>query len=173
MFKVKNGEIDKLGMLFERHKRLLFAYFYRSTLDQHASEDLVQTVFMKILQYRHNFSGTGKFTTWMYRIAHNASIDYFRKNQRYQNLDTIHEINMSDEQTPENEIMQKENVHLLNKAMARLSVENRDVLLLSKFQKLKYKEIGEILHCSENTVKIKVFRAMADLKQNYKLLEKS
>lgn len=173
MFKVKNGEIEKLGLLFERHKRLLFAYFYRSTMDQQASEDLVQIVFMKILKYRHNFSGTGKFTTWMYRIAHNASIDFFRKNQRCQDLETLHATNFTEEQTPENEMLHNEKMQLLNIAMTQLSVEHRNVLLLSKYQQLKYKEIGEILNCSENTVKIKVFRALAELKQKYKQLDKS
>ncbi|KAA3618811.1 MAG: sigma-70 family RNA polymerase sigma factor [Calditrichaeota bacterium] len=173
MFKVKSGEIDKLGLLYERYKKMLFAYFFRSTNDRYTSEDLVQIVFTKILTYRHNFSGTGKFTTWMYRIAYNVSIDHFRKNQRYQMHGELNEMSAVDEQTPEIATLQNEQIQLLHKALAALSHENRTVLLLSKFQKLKYKEIGHILDCSENTVKVKVFRALSDLKKNYNLLEKS
>ena len=62
---------------------------------------------------------------------------------------------------------------MLSMAMDRLSVDKREVLLLSKYQEKKYHEIGEILGCTEGAVKVKVFRALQELKVIYKQLEKS
>ncbi len=81
---VKSGEIDRLGLLFERYKKPLFGYFYRTFHDKETSEDLVQNVFIRILKYRSKFTGYGKFSSWMYRIAHNVSVDYYRKNKNHQ-----------------------------------------------------------------------------------------
>ena len=61
---------------------------------------------------------------------------------------------------------------MLSMAIERLSEEKREVLLLSKYQKKKYKEIGEILGCSEGAVKVKVFRALEELRVIYRQLEK-
>jgi len=69
--------------------------------------------------------------------------------------------------------MQQEDEHMmLNLAMEKLPSEKREVLLLSKYQEKKYKEIGEILGCSEGAVKVKVFRALQELKAVYEQLEK-
>jgi RNA polymerase sigma-70 factor (ECF subfamily) len=57
-------------------------------------------------------------------------------------------------------------------AMDRLPVDKREILLLSKFQDKKYKEIGEIIGCSEGAVKVKVFRALQELREVYRKLEK-
>ncbi len=69
MLMVKSGEIDRLGLLFERYKKPLFGYFYRTFHDKETSEDLVQNVFIRILKYRSKFTGYGKFSSWMYRIG--------------------------------------------------------------------------------------------------------
>jgi RNA polymerase sigma-70 factor (ECF subfamily) len=63
-------------------------------------------------------------------------------------------------------------MQLLSMAMDRLPEDKREILLLSKFQDKKYKEIGEILGCTEGAVKVKVFRALQELKEVYKELEK-
>ena len=69
-------------------------------------------------------------------------------------------------------IQKDEELQLLSMAMDRLPEEKRELLLLSKYQDKKYKEIGEMLGCTEGAVKVKVFRALQDLKAVYKQLEK-
>ena len=78
---VQAGDLEKIGLLFERYKQILFAYFYRNTNHIHTSEDLVQNVFLRIIKYRQRFKGYGKFTTWMYHIARNVYLDYDKKNK--------------------------------------------------------------------------------------------
>lgn len=171
MLDVKAGDIKKLGILFERYKTVLFSYLFRITQNKHTSEDLVQNVFMRILKYRKNFTGCGKFTNWMYKIAHNVSVDHFNKDNRYRATDDFSKYNLKDNQTGDEVLIQKEQVKLLEKALYQLSEKKREILVLSKYQKLKYKDISKILGCSEATVKVRVFRAIMDLKDKYTRLE--
>ena len=65
MLTVREGDIEKLGILFERHHRRLFNFFLRLTARRHLSEDLVQEVFVRLLKYRHTFRENSTFTAWM------------------------------------------------------------------------------------------------------------
>ena len=79
MISVRDGNMEKLGMLFERHHGRLFNYFLHLTGNRHLSEDLVQEVFVRLLKYRHTFRENSTFTAWMFQIARNVRIDYLRK----------------------------------------------------------------------------------------------
>ena len=171
MLRIQKGEIDFLGILFERYKMQLFGFFFRTTGNRTASEDMVQNVFLRILKYKDKFSGYGKFTSWMYQIARNVSFDYFKKNSKYEISDELDDINEDENSQPDQALISDESTKLLNTAMMRLSEDKREVLVLSKYQELKYKEIAEILNCSEVNVKVKVFRALSELKQVYSQLE--
>jgi RNA polymerase sigma-70 factor (ECF subfamily) len=86
MIRVKHGDLDKLAVLYERYNRALFGFFFKVTLNSQASEDLVQTVFFKIIKYRDQYRAEeGLFATWMFRIAHNANIDHFHSLERSRN----------------------------------------------------------------------------------------
>lgn len=173
MEKVREGDLDKLGLLFERYKKPLFGFFYGMNKNAELSEDLVQNVFYRILKYRYLFRGEGDFRTWMFHIARNVSHDHFRKNKlnAKESLEIWQE-RLGSWQNRSTEIEQDEELAILTMAMDRLPADKREILLLSKFQDKKYKEIGEIIGCSEGAVKVKVFRALQELKTVYKNLEK-
>ena len=171
MDEVRSGDLEKLGLLFERHKDALFGYFYRNTHNAEVSEDLVQSVFLRILKYRALFSGDGKFTTWMYHIAHNVHTDHFKKSNTQANAGRISTAEPNDCETAEKLFVKSETVKLIEKALRRLSKDKREILVLSRYQGLKYKEISEILGCSEGAVKVRIFRAVVSLKQIYAELE--
>ena len=75
---VRDGDVAKLGVLFERHHRPVFEFLVRMTGDRTAAEDLVQDVFVRMLKYRATYRDVGSFETWMFRIARNARADYFQ-----------------------------------------------------------------------------------------------
>jgi RNA polymerase sigma factor (sigma-70 family) len=173
MLKVKEGDLDKLGLLFERYKKPLFGFFYGLTKDAELCEDLVQNVFFRILKYRYLFRGEGDFKTWMFHIARNVNHDHFRKTKWKLKESLEHwEEKLGSEENRVTEFQQDEEMQLLSMAMDRLPEDKREILMLSKFQDKKYKEIGEIIGCTEGAVKVKVFRALQELKEVYKELEK-
>ena len=170
---IKNGDIKKLGILFEKYKNPLFGYFYRNTNNQDKSEDLVQSVFYRILKYRKNFNGEGKFTSWMYHIAHNVLYDsVYKKKMKTEPIENI-DFALREETDHEASLINDENISVLKKALDMMHHEQREILILSKYQNLKYREIGDILNCTESTVKVRVFRAMEDLRVIYHRLEGS
>ena len=174
MMKVKDGDLDRLGLLFERYKRPLYGFFYGLVREQNLSEDLVQNTFLRILKYRHLFRGDGDFRAWMFHIARNVNHDNYRKN-RLNLKDDLEkwQDRLSHGENRSTEIQHEEEHQMLSMAMERLPEDKREILLLSKYQEKKYQEIGEILGCSEGAVKVKVFRALQELKVIYKQLEKS
>jgi RNA polymerase sigma-70 factor (ECF subfamily) len=164
MTAVRDGDLDKLGYLFEKYHKQLYNFLLRQHRDSQMCEDIVQEVFLKILKYRHTYRGKGKFTTWMYSIAHNTMVDHFRKaRNRYEFTDEIDRV-ISTQLTPEQLSERSSRHEVLYKALDRLSDEKREVLILSRFQNLKYEEISEVLGCPVGTIKARVFHAMKDLR---------
>lgn len=173
MTKVKNGDLDKLGLLFERYKKPLFGFFYGMNKDTAVSEDLVQNVFFRILKYRYLFREEGEFRTWMFHIARNVSHDHFRKIKwkGREDIDNWKD-RLSNNDNRQEEYRHDDEMQLLSMAMDKLPDDRKEILLLSKYQEKRYREIGEILGCTESAVKVKVFRALQELKEIYKQLEK-
>jgi RNA polymerase sigma factor (sigma-70 family) len=171
MFQVKAGDIEQLGILFERYKKPLFGFFYRTTRNPALCEDLVQNVFLRLLKYRTTFTGSGKFTTWMFQIAHNVFVDNCTRSGRTRNIEDMDENSFIAEQELTDNVIKEEEVRLLNEALNKLDAEQRELIVLSKYQELKYKEIGNILNCSEGAVRVRIFRAVAELKKIYLQLE--
>ena len=79
MQKVRDGDLAKMAVLFERHHRPLFRYFLRLTGNREFSEDLAQDVFFRMLKYRHSYQDGSPFTPWMYQVARNAHMDGVQK----------------------------------------------------------------------------------------------
>jgi len=167
MFKVRDGEIGKLGILFERHHVPLYNYFLRQTGRRDASEDLVQEVFLRMLKYRQSYRGESQFTVWMYRIARNSWVDYYKKAKRELPWDEDADEPISDDPNPNDDLEESQKLSQLRAALAKLSPEKREVLVLSRFQDMKYEEIAELLGCAVGTVKARVHRAIKDLKDIY------
>ena len=174
MLKVKSGDLDKLGLLYERHKKRVFGFFYNMNGNASLSEDLVQNVFMRMLKYKHTFTGEGSFSAWMFRTARNVNYDHFRKNSKETNQN--HLLSMEHKLKNEDDVAAQmdhnDTVSQLNLALQKLPLEKREILILSKYKELKFREIGAILGCSEAAAKVKAHRALKDLRTVFLELEK-
>ena len=167
MEEVRDGQVEKLAILFERHQIMLYNFFLRLTGNKGTSEDLVQDVFFRILKYRKSYQGQSKFTVWMYQIARNAHVDHLRKRKPEVPLDEQFEETASPETLPAEKMDAEIEIALLRKALDRLPPKKKEVLLLSRFQEMKYKDIAELLGCNIGSVKSAVHRAIKDLGRIY------
>jgi len=167
MLRVRAGETGLLAELFERHNRPVFGFFYRMTSRRELSEDLVQDVFLRILRYRDTYQPRTSFAAWMYGIARNAMIDQMRKRRPESSLDdAMAEVPTRDEPADERMRARQES-EILQRALSSLPADKREVLILARYQDLRYEEIGRILGCEPNAVKQRVFRAVKALGDRY------
>jgi len=168
MIAVQQGEVGKMGTLFERHHARIYNFCHRMTGSQAASEDLVQEAFMRALKYRQTFRGDADFLPWLYRLARNVCNDYFHKNQRFPITGEDLAEGVSSDPSALDAAQQREQICLLRQALLRLPVERREVLILSRFEFRNYEEIAHLLGCSVGAVKVRVHRAVNQLRETYR-----
>ena len=173
MLKVKSGDLEKMGLLYERHKKKLFGFFYNINSNASLSEDLVQNVFVRMMKYRHTFTGQGQFLAWMFSTARNVQHDLFKKNNKHRSTYEIGTVEYKVEDTDDQESLndRKDAISILNRALLKLPKEKREILILRKFKEMKFSEIGEVLGCSEGAAKVKAHRALKELKHVFMQME--
>jgi RNA polymerase sigma-70 factor (ECF subfamily) len=164
---VRSGHPALLAELFERHNRHVYGFLFRMTGSRELSEDLVQEVFLRILKYRETYQPQTSFAAWMYGIARHALIDVMRRKKPESSWDDgIPDIASPDPAVDER-LGARQDVLLLQKALASLPADKREVLVLARYQELRYDEIGRILGCDPNAVKQRVFRAVKALGERF------
>ncbi len=174
MLKVKSGDLDRMALLYTRYHKQLFGFFIKMCNTKDLSEDMVQNVFFRMLKYRHTYKETGNFRTWIYHLARNVFADNYRKNKRYnwqENMES-HETKFDMEKPQEEVMIENQNIHLLKVAMDKLSEEKRELLILSKYQGLKYQEIAEVMDCKVGALKVRLHRIVKELQESFSQLEK-
>lgn len=169
MVKVKSGDVEKLSLLYHRYSRRLFGFFFRLTNDAATSEDLVQNVFVRMLKYRKSYSETGSFEAWAFHIARNVHKDHFRKNKRYQWQESMTdwEAHLKDTDTREYKMQKSDELNNLERALQALPPEKRELIELTRIQKLKYDQVATLLGISESALKVRVHRTLKELRELY------
>jgi len=166
MLAVKSGDAEPFALLFDRYQRRLFEFFYRFSGDSASSEDLVQEVFLRMLKYRNSFRADSDFRPWMYQIARSVRIDRFNAQREERSLpESAADTLQSRSSGPFQYLMNAERLSALQKALLELPEEKRELLILARFQELKYEEIGSLLEVGTGTIKVRVHRAMLELRE--------
>ncbi|HET6255579.1 MAG TPA: RNA polymerase sigma factor [Puia sp.] len=174
MQQVRDGQLSELTELFERYHVRLYNFFLRLTLDKAVSEDLTQNLWHRVLRYRQSFEpASGSFRSWVYRMARNIYSDHLRQEQR------VPGGVKGDEEAEQiagppaewsgerGEGYTEDQFERLDAAMANLSPDQREILVLSRYQGLKYDEISKIKEISVPAIKVQVFRALRQLRALY------
>ncbi len=170
MLRVSEGEIGALSELFEANHKALFNFFLKMGLNSALGEDLVQETFMRILAYRKTFNGSSSFKAWLYRIARNTVSDHFRKLSNQNNHDSFDENVIETDSTLLDSIEKDSKQFAFDKALAGLPIEQREIIVLSRFQQLCYDEIADMLNCNINTLKTRMRTAIYNLRAQYLLV---
>lgn len=150
-----SGGREDFEMFFFQHQKRVYSvalHFFGG--DAETAEDVTQQVFLKIFTRLEHFRGEAQVTTWLYRITTNACIDEQRKKKRFSFFSDLFGLRekRSARRTPEEKIQTSEITGEVQKALASLDAKFRLPLLLKHVEGLSYREIAEILDCSEGTV---------------------
>lgn len=163
---VQAGDFAPASEVFERYSARIYNFAYRFLRNQEAAEDATQEVFVKMLKYANQFHGDAKLSTWLFSITANLCRDYLRKsdNKPKESEETLLTL-PSSELGPDRRLEARETEERVQKALEMLTPEQREAILLSRYQGLSYAEIAQIAGCSEGAIKTRVFRAMETLKK--------
>jgi RNA polymerase sigma-70 factor (ECF subfamily) len=172
---VLHGKRNDFQILVERYQSLVFRTCMGFLHDKDEVDDLTQEVFIQAYQSLNKFKGESAFSTWIYRIAVNASLNYVRKNSRrlvLNRLDSLfvtgkeREISFPayDNEDPENILIRLEKSKWIQNALDSLPENQRIAIVLSKYDDLSQKEISEIMKITEGAVESLIQRAKANLK---------
>jgi len=164
MILVSNGNLDMMSILFDRYHIRIFNFLLKMTRDRDISQDITQETFYKAIKYRASYK-KGKFSSWIYTIARNIFSDHYQSQKnKDQPLDEI-EYKIEREET--NSIEKSETNEQLNRALEQLNQSDRELVIMNRYQGIKYQEIAEITGSTAGAVKTKVHRAIHKLKDHY------
>jgi len=162
-----DGDNQAFDRLISRNKRQVFSLIYRMIKNPADAEDLAQESFIKAFRNLASYDPSYPFITWLFKIAHNTTIDFLRANKTtILSLDN-EESSIQDEcfdQSLEESIDSLSDKSMIDKALTTLPPTYREILILRHQQELTYAEIADTLDIPEGTVKIRLFRARNLLK---------
>ncbi len=162
------GDTAAYGRLVERYQDRLYNSLLRVLNSAEDARDLAQDAFVQAFLKLDSFRGSSAFYTWLYRIAFNLAMSHARKQRPVASLDGAKNSYGSEptDNTPtaETDVMQRERVQLVHAALAELSAEYRQILVLREIEGCRYDEIAEILELPVGTVRSRLFRARLQLR---------
>jgi RNA polymerase sigma-70 factor, ECF subfamily len=167
---VREKDQERYAEIVERYQTRLFVYIYRLVGNKEEAEDLLQDVFVKAYRNLNSYDTERKFSSWIYRIAHNEAVNYIKRKslKRFISLETITTTkdkldSSSIEEGADKAWLRKEVSKEVSDAIDRLPFKYKQVLTLRYYSEQSYEEIGEILGKPVNTVGTLINRAKKKL----------
>ena len=166
---VADGDASCLGTLFERHHRGVYQYCLQLTRSPAVSEDLVQDVFLKLLQKAGSYRGEGSCKAWIFNIARNVTFDYLRRADRRVTSDEDEEgaVHLVDHRSTEQVAAGEQNLRLVARALAEIPAAAREVIWLGRFVFEDYDELARALGCTASAARVRMHRAMQQLNSTF------
>ena len=165
MLRYKDGDTGAFEALYRRHNDALYRYLLRLCRNQHTAEDLYQETWSKIVRSRSRYRPTAKFTTFLYRVAHNCFIDNIRRNKRHNVESAVDPDTTADPADEQAVLVDKGKARQqLESALMLLPDEQRDVFLLHEEAGLNLDAIAFVTGAPRETVKSRLRYAVKKLK---------
>lgn len=174
--KVKNGDDEATVLLYKNIKNISYKKAYSILKNHHDAEDIAEDVFVKTIEKIDTIKKPNEFISWVSTVAENKAKDLIKKNKPVymgENFEySTDDVNSDQSVLPENIAESNENINLYKQLVSKLSDNQRTALILNKIEEKKFREIAEILGCSENTVKSRVRLGEIKLKREAERLKK-
>ena len=161
--KATDGDYEAFGELYGIYLDYIYRYVFYQVKNKMMAEDLTEEIFVKVWEAIGKYKrGSLAFRAWLYRIAHNHVIDYFRTRRQHLPLkEEMPDTSDNPEQELEEKLMQQE----LAKALSYLPSQQRQVIILKFIEELDNHEIAQIMQKSEGAIRVMQMRALAALRQ--------
>jgi len=160
----RHGDRDAFAALVVRYQRPVFNAAWWVVKNADDAADVAQNVFLKVAERIADFDPQYRFFSWLYRIAVNEALNSVRRHHREEPLDDEVDVPGPDGDAPDRRLEDARLSARLRDAMARLSTNDRTVLVLRHFSELSYQEIGQVLELDEKTVKSRLHEARMRLR---------
>lgn len=166
MQNVKDGNLSEMSVLFERYHLRIYNFFFRLTFNMDVSQDLTQNLFYRMIKYKNSYKSEYSVKSWIFQIARNLHADYCNEEKRAGEL-FLKTDKYPSEPTDEAEGYQEDDYSRLEKAISNLSDDQKEIIVLSRYQGLKYEEISAITNQSVSAIKVAMYRAIKQLRGIY------
>jgi RNA polymerase sigma-70 factor (ECF subfamily) len=170
MLRYRDGDVRAFELLYERHKGPLYRYLQRMCGRREVADDLFQEVWSKVIASRSRYEARAQFNTFLFRIAHNSAIDYFRRSGRphenaAQDIDEVAEqVGAAEHERPDAALSEAQVRSDFRRALAELPAEQRDVFVLYEESGLSLEEIGRVTGVAMETAKSRLRYAVGKLR---------
>ncbi len=167
--KTQDGDKQAFNELVRRYEAKITRYGRKFLFNYEDVLDAVQDVFIKAYVNIESFTVSRKFSTWLYRIAHNTFINVIKKKGREQvsffDFDTFFQFNVADTTSLSGDLMRREEAAELGEALSHMDPKYREPLVLYYFEQKSYQEIADIMHIPVATVGVRLKRARENVKK--------
>jgi len=165
MLRYGDGDVQAFEILYRRHKDAIYRYLLRLCGHRDSADDIFQEVWGKIVKARSTYRPTAKFTTFLYRVAHNCFIDYVRRNKRHAGNTVLEpELHSDPGESPETATERSLARERLELALTTLPEEQRDAFLLREEGGLSVDQIATVTGCNRETAKSRLRYAVGKLR---------
>jgi RNA polymerase sigma-70 factor (ECF subfamily) len=169
--RVQEGHEEAFTLLFDRYEKKIIRYGQKFLYNYEDVLDAVQETFIKSYRNIESFDATRKFSTWLYRIAHNTFINVIKKKGResvsFFDFDTFFQFAIPDPTSVKEDLLTSEDKTALNECLTTLDPKYREPLVLYYFEEKAYQEIADIMHIPTATVGVRLKRARDILKKKF------
>src|SRR3989338_1038262 len=167
--KCQAGELKQFGQLYDSYIKKIYNFVYYKTWHRQTAEDLTSQTFFKALTKIKQFDEIkGSFSSWLYKIARNTVIDYYRQNKADLNIDDIW--GLADSQDFASEIDNQQKLGDVQKYLQNLKPDQKEIVIMKLWDGLTYQEIAEITGKTVAACKMTFSRTMARLRENLALI---
>jgi RNA polymerase sigma-70 factor (ECF subfamily) len=165
MLRYRNGDVVAFEVLYQRHNDALYRYLLRLCHHRDTAEDIFQDVWGKIIKSRQNYRPTAKFSTFLYRVAHNCFIDHIRRNKRHSHSVDVEPDNQPDPGDQPEALAERSMARRrLDAALRELPEEQRDAFLLHEEAGLNLDQIASVTGANRETAKSRLRYAVKKLR---------
>jgi RNA polymerase sigma-70 factor (ECF subfamily) len=165
MLRYRNGDVVAFEVLYQRHNDALYRYLLRLCHHRDTAEDIFQDVWGKIIKSRQNYRPTAKFSTFLYRVAHNCFIDHIRRNKRHSHSVDVEPDNQPDPGDQPEALAERSMARRrLDAALRELPEEQRDAFVLHEEAGLNLDQIASVTGANRETAKSRLRYAVKKLR---------